>query len=238
MPRQGAATLSASWHRCSPPTTSQAVRRTLVRHLLSAPPATPILHGIQYTLFGVRFSAQSSRAHQLPAQRMIGTMTCVHAACSSAAPTPLSLSACPGHCTNYCLQGTTPLARYAAGKMAVLEALLAGVLDSGGGERCVVVSSFTRTLDVVAALCARNGWSTARVAGDTCASKRQDVVTAFNSYGVGQVGGLCCSRCPSAATHAMAPPTPIMHAAVRLGVLVCSTHEHTMRKEDLYCMTP
>ncbi len=69
----------------------------------------------------------------------------------------------------------------------MLEALLSSILSNGTGERCVVVSSFTKTLDMVCALCDSKGWATARICGDTGAAKRQDIVTAFNYYGVGQV---------------------------------------------------
>ena len=71
--------------------------------------------------------------------------------------------------------------------MAVLERLLAEILGGSEGERCVVVSNSTRTLDLVGALCQNRRWSTARIAGDVGAAKRQDVVTAFNRHGVGQV---------------------------------------------------
>jgi len=40
-------------------------------------------------------------------------------------------------------------------------------------------------------LCDARGWSTARIDGGTDVSKRQDVVNAFNSYGVGQARRLC-----------------------------------------------
>ena len=73
-----------------------------------------------------------------------------------------------------------------AGKMAVLEQLLAEILGGGGGERCVVVSNSTKTLDLVGVLCQTRAWSTVRIAGDVCAAKRQDIVTAFNRHGVGQ----------------------------------------------------
>ena len=105
----------------------------------------------------------------------------------------------------------------------MLEALLAAVLSSGSGERCVVVSSFTRTLDAVAALCARNGWSTARVAGDIGAAKRQDAVHAFNSYGVGQAGRLCPVAGCSVSPHAEMSPAQSMHVAVRRRGALSST---------------
>lgn len=72
-----------------------------------------------------------------------------------------------------------------AGKVRVLELLLQAVLARG--ERIVVVSTSTAALDVVETLCRRRGWSTVRIDGTTEASKRQDVVHAFNTCNVGQV---------------------------------------------------
>lgn len=54
-------------------------------------------------------------------------------------------------------------------------------------ERCVIVSQSTATLDVVAGLCAALSLRCARLDGGTEVSKRQDVVEAFNSHGVGDV---------------------------------------------------
>lgn len=73
-----------------------------------------------------------------------------------------------------------------SGKVHVLSMLLHAVLARG--ERMVVVSTSTAALDVVDALCRLNGWSTVRIDGATDASKRQDIVHAFNTCNVGQVG--------------------------------------------------
>ena len=74
-----------------------------------------------------------------------------------------------------------------AGKMQVLEGLLAHVLGGEAGERVVVVSNSTKTLNLVSAVCDSRGWTTVRICGDVNAAKRQDIVTAFNRHNVGQV---------------------------------------------------
>ncbi|BDA44096.1 DNA repair and recombination protein RAD54B [Coccomyxa sp. Obi] len=74
-----------------------------------------------------------------------------------------------------------------SGKMLVLEGLLVEILGGASGERAVVVSSSTKTLDRVAALCEGRGWTTVRICGDVSAAKRQEIVNAFNRHNVGQV---------------------------------------------------
>ncbi|KDD74630.1 hypothetical protein H632_c1171p0 [Helicosporidium sp. ATCC 50920] len=72
-----------------------------------------------------------------------------------------------------------------SGKFAALRVML-GVW-AAAKERCVIVSQSTATLDVVAGLCAALSLRCARLDGGTEVSKRQDVVEAFNSHGVGHV---------------------------------------------------
>lgn len=72
-----------------------------------------------------------------------------------------------------------------AGKFVVLQLLLHKILARG--ERMVVVSTSTAALDLVDALCTRQGWATVRIDGATEASKRQDIVHAFNNCNVGSV---------------------------------------------------
>ncbi|KAK9915546.1 hypothetical protein WJX75_000577 [Coccomyxa subellipsoidea] len=74
-----------------------------------------------------------------------------------------------------------------SGKMQVLEGLLAAILGGKSGERAVVVSNSTKTLDRVSAMCDGHKWTTVRICGDVNAAKRQDIVTAFNRHNVGQV---------------------------------------------------
>lgn len=74
-----------------------------------------------------------------------------------------------------------------AGKMLVLEGLLAQILGGSSGERAVVVSSSTKVLSQIAVLCERRGWTTVRICGDVSADKRQEIVNAFNLHNIGQV---------------------------------------------------
>ena len=83
--------------------------------------------------------------------------------------------------------------------MLVLEGLLAEILGGSSGERAVVVSSSTATLDKVAAMCEGRGWTTVRICGDVSAARRQEIVNAFNRHNVGQVA-LTPSCCMSGIT--------------------------------------
>ena len=74
-----------------------------------------------------------------------------------------------------------------SGKLAALAVMLETIVSTLG-ERCVVVSQSTAMLDLIAsAICAPAGYSTVRIDGSTDVSKRQDLVNAFNSFGVGQI---------------------------------------------------
>jgi len=68
-----------------------------------------------------------------------------------------------------------------SGKLAVLDALLEAVRQRG--ERAVVVSTSTATLDVVASRCAARDWATARLDGATPTSDRRGIVDGFNRGG-------------------------------------------------------
>eukprot|EP00741_Cyanophora_paradoxa_P002544 tig00000605_g2468.t1 len=68
-----------------------------------------------------------------------------------------------------------------SGKLDVLEALLAHARAQPQPEKLVIVSNFTRTLDVIQAAVAGAGYSFARLDGSTDVAKRQDLVDRFNS---------------------------------------------------------
>ena len=72
-----------------------------------------------------------------------------------------------------------------AGKMACLMSLVTGVHSVG--ERMVICSSSTQCLDLVQSLCKKLDICTVRIDGATEASKRQEIVNAFNTYNVGKV---------------------------------------------------
>ena len=77
-----------------------------------------------------------------------------------------------------------------AGKLAVLGALLEGILEAAR-QRCVVVSSSTTALDVVGGLCTARRWTTVRIDGATDPARRQEVVDGFNKYNRGQARVFC-----------------------------------------------
>jgi SNF2 family DNA or RNA helicase len=66
-----------------------------------------------------------------------------------------------------------------SGKLTVLDSLLGNVRKTTD-DRVVVVSNFTKTLDVVQELCAVRGWKFFRLDGKTEQTKRQTYVDSFN----------------------------------------------------------
>ncbi|CAI5968030.1 unnamed protein product [Closterium sp. NIES-64] len=60
--------------------------------------------------------------------------------------------------------------------------------DAGSGDKVVIVSNFTRALDVIEAMCESHGWKTTRLDGSTEAVARQALVCAFNT---GRDGSCC-----------------------------------------------
>jgi DNA repair and recombination protein RAD54B len=67
-----------------------------------------------------------------------------------------------------------------SGKLSVLQSLLAE-LHRLTSEKVVVVSNFTKTLDLLQALLQANNMTWCRLDGDTDPSKRQIIVDKFNS---------------------------------------------------------
>lgn len=74
----------------------------------------------------------------------------------------------------------------AAGKMACLECLMHSVLG-GTQDRMVVVCSSVMALNVIQTMCDTRSWKSVRIDGATASDERQNIVTKFNLYGVGQV---------------------------------------------------
>ncbi len=66
-----------------------------------------------------------------------------------------------------------------SGKLTVLDSLLSNVRKTTD-DRVVVVSNFTKTLDIVQVLCAMRGWKFFRLDGKTEQTKRQTFVDSFN----------------------------------------------------------
>ena len=70
-----------------------------------------------------------------------------------------------------------------SGKLKVLENLLQNIKTHAPGERVVVVSNYTQTLDVIQGLCERNEYQFLRLDGQTATSHRQSLVERFNRKG-------------------------------------------------------
>ena len=66
-----------------------------------------------------------------------------------------------------------------SGKVAVLSQLLKKLHPSG--QKIVVVSNFTKTLDLLETLIKRDEYTFCRLDGKTSLNKRQDIVDSFNS---------------------------------------------------------
>ena len=88
-----------------------------------------------------------------------------------------------------------------AGKLSCLVCLLQDIIRELG-ERAVVCSSSTQCLQLVQALCGTLGFATVRIDGSTDASKRQEIVNAFNTCNVGQVASYFVYVWPPSLLHA------------------------------------
>eukprot|EP00897_Mesotaenium_endlicherianum_P000660 jgi/Mesen1/10595/ME000852S09900 len=73
-----------------------------------------------------------------------------------------------------------------SGKLTCLSNLLTTIWDASPEEttreRVVVVSNFTKTLDIIQALCDSKGWRCCRLDGTTEVSTRQSMVNSFNKH--------------------------------------------------------
>ncbi|XP_069456727.1 DNA repair and recombination protein RAD54B isoform X2 [Ovis canadensis] len=68
-----------------------------------------------------------------------------------------------------------------SGKLQVLSKLLAVILELRPAEKVVLVSNYTRTLDILQEVCKRHGYAYTRLDGQTPISQRQKIVDGFNS---------------------------------------------------------
>lgn len=66
-------------------------------------------------------------------------------------------------------------------KVDFLDRLLQGVRSSAPQDRCVVVSNFSRMLDLVQTLCDARGWKSCRLDGSTPSDQRTALVARFNA---------------------------------------------------------
>jgi len=67
-----------------------------------------------------------------------------------------------------------------SGKMALLHALLVAIKASGSGDRIVIISNWTMTLDHIEKMCEQNKWPVHRLDGSMAINKRMKLVTDFN----------------------------------------------------------
>ena len=70
---------------------------------------------------------------------------------------------------------------YFSGKFFVLTKLLDAFRNGPTKDRVVLVSQFTKTLEIMARLCKRNNWPHVRLDGSTKQSDRQNIVNNFNA---------------------------------------------------------
>ncbi|XP_076344572.1 DNA repair and recombination protein RAD54B-like [Tachypleus tridentatus] len=68
-----------------------------------------------------------------------------------------------------------------SGKLRVLSRLMFSLNSMGSKEKIVLVSCFTKTLDVLQQMCVQYGYSFLRLDGSTPSSKRQELVDSFNA---------------------------------------------------------
>lgn len=69
---------------------------------------------------------------------------------------------------------------FTSGKLKVLLALLEQIKIEGSGEKVVVISNYTQTLDIIESLMLSAGMSTCRLDGSTPNKQRDSIVNSFN----------------------------------------------------------
>lgn len=73
-----------------------------------------------------------------------------------------------------------PVREELSGKLALVHQILAQIKASGNGDRIVLISNWTQTLDLIERLCAQCKWPTHRLDGSMAIMKRMKLVTDFN----------------------------------------------------------
>jgi len=74
-----------------------------------------------------------------------------------------------------------PVREELSGKLALVHQLLTVVKASGSGDRAIVISNWTQTLDLMEKMCAQNAWPVHRLDGSMAIGKRMKLVTDFNA---------------------------------------------------------
>jgi len=73
-----------------------------------------------------------------------------------------------------------PVRQELSGKLALVYELLAAIQASGSGDRIVIISNWTQTLDIVERMCSQCKWPVHRLDGSMAITKRMKLVTDFN----------------------------------------------------------
>eukprot|EP01038_Epipyxis_sp_PR26KG_P013185 gene13185-17668_t len=81
-----------------------------------------------------------------------------------------------------------------SGKMLVLYRMMQTMRALKNGERIVIVSNYTQTLDLIEKMCTQNNWPTLRLDGSVSATKRTKIVDDFNNPMSGAFAFLLSSK--------------------------------------------
>ena len=73
------------------------------------------------------------------------------------------------------------ITRNVLGKMMVLSRMMQTMRAAKQGERIVVVSNYTQTLDLIQAMCDQSGYPVLRLDGTVTATRRTKIVDEFNA---------------------------------------------------------
>ncbi|KAL7581624.1 hypothetical protein ACA910_022177 [Epithemia clementina (nom. ined.)] len=91
--------------------------------------------------------------------------------------------------------GQGPVHPELSGKMFVLYRLMKEMRKPGnGGDKIVIVSNYTQTLDLIGRMCRENSWGFCRLDGSITMKKRQKMVDEFNDPSSGLVAFLLSSK--------------------------------------------
>ena len=91
--------------------------------------------------------------------------------------------------------GQGPVCPELSGKMFVLYRLMKEMRKPGnGGDKIVIVSNYTQTLDLIGRMCRENSWGFCRLDGSINMKKRQKMVDEFNDPSSGLIAFLLSSK--------------------------------------------
>ncbi|CAE8708889.1 unnamed protein product, partial [Polarella glacialis] len=76
--------------------------------------------------------------------------------------------------------GQKPVRQELSGKLGLVYQLLVAIKASGSGDRIVIISNWTSTLDIIEKMCEQSKWPIHRLDGTMAISKRMKLVTDFN----------------------------------------------------------